>query len=1121
MTNPKIPDWKRYNRISNAQEIVNELKIIPLQWSLTPLEDKTPKRKGWQEEEKLSHGEISDFILFGDRKISKRTGNEYISFCSGFGLRTGDYSDGLIAIDVDGISAQPLLDLISGGDVPNTVKWTSGKTGRYQILFQIPPEFRENLAGFSRKAINEWGDLKADSGEQLEFRYNRVQSALPPSRHPTTGSYKWLNSPQDVEVAIAPDWLINLVISFKDNVKGKERKVRKERTNTFNREAKGFGSGIVTDLVSFLNYEVLPKLSVEQIYNWTGHNFQDFGQTLKGNPRWRESESKISFHVWWDGEQWAWQDKSTGDGGGAVQYRWMLKGFVGTPKGKDYVSIVEELANDAGLTLPTFKGKAKNRVKAKSEGEDTQDNFKKLDWKEEFEIRRSKIAQFEFTRNPDIKVEKRYLPTIPLENIPKGIIGIKGDWGIGKSHLISSWCATWLGKIIQVAHLNGLLENTAPKFGCRHHRDLKELREFGGLHGILGDRLAITDISLGIFLQLDRWSGGQEFILILDEIEQVLNSIQTNTNLKGQVRLTVKTKLEWLIRNATYVICSDKDLSDITLNYVEQIRGDGKKTFIIQSTELKGVNLKPITIDFSKRKDNVLTRLIEDAKAGKKLIVPCENKSDLLAIEQMLIKAGVTNIFSAHGNNSNETDIKLIIESIDKYYTDYQIFLYTMTLGTAVSLDKHHFDKLYAFLSGDVLSAAEQSQMLFRYRPDIVKEVWVSPKKRTTEIVVENLMLNLVSKRVETDNIICSIDDINKLYDLGIVPNARLEISEDDIPWIKHKLAIIARKNASLANPSRTLITVLEESGFNLEFRNDEENEKTIEGEEHKEQKKEIKDKNDEAIANAKILSDEEFEVAQKNAGSLSKKQRDNYTKTIFHKTLGVDITKGIVKLERTKKLMSGAKMLRILLGDEATAIAHDLKDRRSNPDINDQFHYSQKRNLLMSLGVLELIEKLQEGWTYNNDSPAIIEIADKARSDRSKIKKVLGFSISLEMVKGKNGENLGYKDNNSKVVGLILSYLCIERKRNQKGGLSSYELDLEHWALLEKIISHQNSQTYTPTLAKVIEDEKNIFSAAENLIPQGLDPDTHPPDYSYINKKPGCVSLSKIRRRRNSLMFP
>ncbi len=205
-------EWKIWNQAPNAAAIAAGIKDIPAHWSLTPLQDKASKRDGWENEPFIPHAQIADLILNGEEKISKKNGLPYRAYYSGFGLRAGDYSDGLLAIDVDGAQAEELLQLVSGGDLPLTVSWTSGKPGRRQLLYQIPEQYREQLKPLTHKAIREWGSFKSDC--DLDFRYNKVSSVLPPSRHPETGSYKWINSPVNVPVAIAPDWLCHLVVKL-------------------------------------------------------------------------------------------------------------------------------------------------------------------------------------------------------------------------------------------------------------------------------------------------------------------------------------------------------------------------------------------------------------------------------------------------------------------------------------------------------------------------------------------------------------------------------------------------------------------------------------------------------------------------------------------------------------------------------------------------------------------------------------------------------------------------------------------------------------------------------------------------------------------------------------------
>ncbi|NEP00430.1 MAG: bifunctional DNA primase/polymerase [Symploca sp. SIO2E9] len=353
--------WNIFSPVPNAASIAAGLKLIPSHWSLTPLADKSPTRKNWQSEPKIPHETIAELILHGERRISKK-GNPYTAYYSGFGVRTGDYSDGLLAVDIDGASAEPLLEAILCDKIPHTVSWTSNKTGRKQLAIQIPEHYREPLQDFTRAVVTEYNGLRTlhdEDGkpiELLEFRYNRCQSALPPSRHPQTGQYNFSNTPADTLVIIASERLCQFLIQQNAKVLKKSQQEQEEairRTKELlQRRAQYQNSGVTNNIIDFYEFEILPRLTAEKIFCWNGHNFRSYGKTLKGAPPWRHSASGTSFHVWDTGDHWAWQDKATGEGGGAIQYRWKLKGGSGTPRGTDFVEIVKELAADVGLSLP-------------------------------------------------------------------------------------------------------------------------------------------------------------------------------------------------------------------------------------------------------------------------------------------------------------------------------------------------------------------------------------------------------------------------------------------------------------------------------------------------------------------------------------------------------------------------------------------------------------------------------------------------------------------------------------------------------------------------------------------------------------------------------------------------
>lgn len=110
---------------------------------------------------------------------------------------TGHYN--LVGIDVDGDSGERLLEEHARGILPPTWEF---KTGNGRRLIYALPE------GAASKKVT----TKGDDGE-LAFLATGQQTVIPPSTHPSGSKYEWKRgkSPKDIEIADAPQWLLNQV----------------------------------------------------------------------------------------------------------------------------------------------------------------------------------------------------------------------------------------------------------------------------------------------------------------------------------------------------------------------------------------------------------------------------------------------------------------------------------------------------------------------------------------------------------------------------------------------------------------------------------------------------------------------------------------------------------------------------------------------------------------------------------------------------------------------------------------------------------------------------------------------------------------------------------------------
>lgn len=147
---------------------------------------KIPLIRGWREHEVTTKAQIKSWI------------SEFRNL--NIGLPLGDAS-GYIGIDVDGEMGEEMLVEMSGGDLPATWEYITG-AGR-RLLYQIP-------VGMKTKKYVNTGE---GEHEECSILAEGQQTILPPSIHHTGRVYEWFpdHSPDDIDCAIAPPWLINLV----------------------------------------------------------------------------------------------------------------------------------------------------------------------------------------------------------------------------------------------------------------------------------------------------------------------------------------------------------------------------------------------------------------------------------------------------------------------------------------------------------------------------------------------------------------------------------------------------------------------------------------------------------------------------------------------------------------------------------------------------------------------------------------------------------------------------------------------------------------------------------------------------------------------------------------------
>ena len=171
-------------------DIKDELLRLPKSWGFVAVQNKRPYQNDWQK------NPLTRAQLFKEITEGRSTG---------IGVLAGKFSGGLLFLDHDGQSASKILTEewgLSLGSLPPSWMVTSGRVGRYQLIYKVPEKYWPKIKTrkFQTGVKDEDGSV-----EQLELRWNGMQSIVC-GKHPMTDGYRWMDgrSPADLELAEAP-----------------------------------------------------------------------------------------------------------------------------------------------------------------------------------------------------------------------------------------------------------------------------------------------------------------------------------------------------------------------------------------------------------------------------------------------------------------------------------------------------------------------------------------------------------------------------------------------------------------------------------------------------------------------------------------------------------------------------------------------------------------------------------------------------------------------------------------------------------------------------------------------------------------------------------------------------
>lgn len=178
--------------------LYEELARLPSSWGFVAVDGKKrPYQTAWQDNP-LTKEALEPELSSGNARA--------------IGVCCGVPSGGLLFLDHDGKSASTILRNwgCPMSQLPKSWTVTSGRDGRFQVIYQVPEQYWSDIA--TRKYKSGVTDSEGKP-EQIELRWTGCQSVVA-GAHPLTAGYRWVKnySPDDLEIAIAPFALIERML---------------------------------------------------------------------------------------------------------------------------------------------------------------------------------------------------------------------------------------------------------------------------------------------------------------------------------------------------------------------------------------------------------------------------------------------------------------------------------------------------------------------------------------------------------------------------------------------------------------------------------------------------------------------------------------------------------------------------------------------------------------------------------------------------------------------------------------------------------------------------------------------------------------------------------------------
>ncbi len=234
-------------------------------------------------------------------------------------------------------------------------------------------------------------------------------------------------------------------------------------------------------------------------------------------------------------------------------------------------------------------------------------------------------------------------------------------------------------------------------------------------------------------------------LLILDECESILGQFSSGLHEQFNVAWA---KFKWMLRTAKFIVAMDAHLSNRSFKLFERQRPDFKTKALFHYASYKNATNEEYYLTHDRA---VWFGALAEVANANRVAIPISSLTEARGLEAILREKLPGKQIKIYSSETNRTELKEHFSDVGRYWSQYDILIYTPTITAGVSFELDHFGYIFGYFVHTSCDAATCHQMLARIRNVRAKKsvIYLDPRKTWAPTDPGEIERLLVERRLD------------------------------------------------------------------------------------------------------------------------------------------------------------------------------------------------------------------------------------------------------------------------------------------------------------------------------------------------------------------------------------